>query len=252
MFDQIAERYDLMNRIISLGMDQRWRRALVTAMDCGSEDSGSEDCGSEDCGSEDCGSEDGGSEDGGSGARFLDVATGTADVALALASAYTDATLVGLDPSEGMLAIGREKVTAAGLADRIELIAGDAQRLPFADDRFSASCISFGIRNVPDRRKGLAEMTRVTRSGGRVVVLELGEPRSGLLAPFSRLYVHRVVPMIGGWLSGAKEYSYLQASIAAFPSPDEFVALMSEVGLIDVSVRAMPFDAAHLYMGTAR
>ncbi len=218
MFDRIARRYDLLNRLASLGLDGRWRRRLVGALGV---DSG----------------------------RVLDVATGTADVAMAIATRFAEIRVTGLDPSPGMLAVGRDKVEVSGLAGRITLTEGDAQAMPFADGAFDATCISFGIRNVPDRMAGLREMARVTRPGGRVAVLELSEPQ-GLMAPLARFHVHRVVPAMGAWLSGSDEYDYLQRSIAAFPPPDEFCAMMTEAGLRDVSAVPMSFAAAHLFVGT--
>jgi demethylmenaquinone methyltransferase / 2-methoxy-6-polyprenyl-1,4-benzoquinol methylase len=219
MFDRIAGRYDLLNRIISLGMDRGWRRKLVEALQLGA------------------------------GAAALDVATGTGDVALTLASAHPDARIVGLDPSAGMLEVGRTKVAAAGLTERIELTEGDAQDMPFGTDTFDGSCISFGIRNVPDRVQGLREMARVTKPGGRVCVLELGEPRAGVLTPFARFHVHQVVPRLGALLSGETEYHYLQASIAAFPAPEAFCDIMRDAGLHEVSFTAFQFGAVNLYVG---
>jgi demethylmenaquinone methyltransferase/2-methoxy-6-polyprenyl-1,4-benzoquinol methylase len=220
MFDAIATRYDLLNRVLSLGLDRSWRTALVRAMSLREDD------------------------------EVLDLATGTGDVALELARARDDLRVTGVDPSAGMLARAREKVAAAGLADRIELLEGDAQALPFADGRFDASCIAFGIRNVPDRALGLAEMTRVTRTGGRVVVLELGEPRSGLLASAVRFHIRQVVPRVGALLSGAEEYRYLQRSVAAFPPPGVFADMMEDAGLEVTPPRALGFGAAWLYLGT--
>ena len=218
MFDQIAQRYDLLNRILSMGMDRGWRRALVAALVPG---------------------------DG----AVLDVATGTADVALAIAKRYPQATVVGLDPSTGMLDVGQKKIDSIGLEDRVRLIEGDAQAMPFEDDQFAASCIAFGIRNVPDRDRGLSEMVRCTRSGGAVVVLELGEPRQGFLAPFARFHVHHIVPRLGALLSGAKEYRYLQKSVAAFPPADEFAQKMECAGCSRVEVIPFLAGSAHLYIG---
>lgn len=228
MFDRIAARYDRVNRVLSLGLDQGWRRKLVAALP-----------------------PDRGPDDVLDPRVFLDVATGTADVALAIAAARPHSRVVGLDPSGGMLAVGHQKVARGGLTARVSLVEGDAQALPFEDDHFDGTCISFGIRNVPDRRQGLAEMRRVTRPGGPVVVLELGEPREGLLAPFARFHVRQVVPRLGALLSGDAEYRYLQRSVAAFPPAAEFADLMRSVGLVDVKVRRLTFGAAHLYVGTA-
>ena len=221
MFDQIAERYDLLNKLISFGMDGRWRRTLVAGLDVGAMER----------------------------PRVLDVATGTADIALAIATTHATAQVVGLDPSIGMLEVGREKVAADELSDRVELVEGDAQAMPFDDDAFDASCIAFGIRNVPDRLQGLKEMARVTRPGHRVVVLELGEPDRGPLAPFARFHVHHVIPRLGAWLSGADEYAYLQKSIAAFPPPEEFMTMMQQAGLRVQAHRPFVFGGANLYVG---
>ncbi len=217
MFDGIAPRYDLLNRLISFGLDRSWRRALVSSL--------------------------------GGASRVLDVATGTGDVALEIVRTHPESRVVGLDPSPGMLAVARRKVAAHG--ERIRLVEGDATALPFADGAFDASCIAFGIRNVPDRDAGLREMARVTRPGGVVAVLELGEPREGPLAPFARLHVHHVVPRVGAWLSGSGEYRYLQSSVGAFPPAEAFGRQMSQAGLEAVDVRRLHFGAAHLYLGTA-
>lgn len=221
MFDRIAARYDLLNRVLSFGLDRRWRRRLVRSLSA---------------------------EPGGS---VLDVATGTADVALAIAKTFAGVDVVGLDPSEGMLRVGQAKVARSGLTDRVSLEVGDAQAMPYENDRFSASCIAFGIRNLPDRRQGLGEMVRVTRPGGCVAVLELGVPRRGLLAPLVRFHIRRIVPRLGAWLSGAAEYRYLQRSVAAFPSPESFAALMAQTGVNDVRVHRFLFGAAHLFTGIA-
>ncbi|HFE44245.1 MAG TPA: ubiquinone/menaquinone biosynthesis methyltransferase [Nannocystis exedens] len=222
MFDGIAGRYDLLNRVMSLGLDGRWRRALVGAL---------------------C-------KDLPAAARILDVATGTADVALALAAESPSLQVIGVDPSEQMLAHGREKIATAGLDDRIELQLGDGLSLPFEDKSFDAACVSFGIRNFSDRQRGLAELTRVTRSGGLVAILELAEPRdSGLLGRAARLHVRHVVPRLGAMLSGSREYRYLQDSIAAFPPADKFAAIMGEVGLQEIEIRPITFGAVILFVG---
>jgi len=222
MFDGIAERYDLVNRVISLGIDQRWRRRAVRALALGP------------------------------GARVLDVATGTADLAILTAESQASATVVGVDPSERMLAIGRDKVARRELAERIELRTGDAEMLPFDDASFDAVSIAFGIRNVPDRERGLAEMARVTRPGGRVVVLELSEPPPGFFGPFARFHMHTLVPYVGGLISGAPEYKYLVRSIAAFPPAAEFADKMRGAGLDVLEVDALTFGVCHLYVGERR
>ena len=219
MFDRIARRYDLLNRLMTGGMDRRWRRRLVHALAVPP------------------------------WGQVLDVATGTADVPLALTRLRPDVQVVGLDPSSEMLRVGQEKVLAAGRGDSIALEQGDAQVLPYADGAFHAASISFGIRNVPDRLRALREMVRVCRPGGRVVVLELGDPPRGLLSPIVRWYVHRVVPTLGAMISGAPEYRYLERSIAAFPPAPEFAAMMVQAGLIKVAFRRLSFGAVNLYWG---
>ncbi len=219
MFDGIAHRYDLVNRVISLGIDQSWRKKTVHALELKP------------------------------GARVLDLATGTADLAIMIARLYPEVSIIGVDPSEKMLEVGQKKLQEAALTERIELQVGDAQALKLADRSVDGVCIAFGIRNVPDRLRGLREMARVTKAGGRVAILELSEPRGGVLGPLARFHVHNVVPAIGALLSGAPEYRYLQKSIAAFPPAAEFEALMNEAGLRIVSSTALTFGVCHLYVG---
>lgn len=199
MFDRVAPRYDLLNRLLSLGLDRRWRRAAVRALALQR------------------------------GSRALDLATGTADVALEMLRQQPSCLVVGLDPSGGMIEVGREKVAAAGLEGKIELALGSAELLEYPDESFDAVAISFGIRNVEDRPRALREMARVTRSGGRIAILELTEP-NGLLALGARFHMRVLGPLVGALLSNRFAYSYLPASIAAFPSPTDFVKLMEDNG----------------------
>ncbi len=218
MFDGIAGRYDLLNRLMSLGLDRGWRRRAVAALPQTP------------------------------GARILDLATGTADVALEVLRQNPSAAVVGTDPSPEMLRIGAEKVAAAGLGDRLELRPGRAEDLPFEDGAFDGVVIAFGIRNVPDRDAALAEMARVTRPQGKVVILELAEPRSGPLAPIVRLHVHQLVPRLGAWISGAPEYRYLQSSIERFPAAVDFARKMEAAGLEVLAVRPLAFGACCLFV----
>jgi demethylmenaquinone methyltransferase/2-methoxy-6-polyprenyl-1,4-benzoquinol methylase len=222
MFDAIAPRYDLVNRVISLGIDQSWRKKTVRSLELGT------------------------------GARVLDVATGTADLALMIAETEPSASIVGLDPSAGMLAVGKDKVEQRGLGARIRLVEGSAESLPFDDGSFDGTCIAFGIRNVPDRARALAEMARVTKKGGRVSILELSEPRKGPLARLARFHVHTLVPRVGAFLSRAPEYRYLEQSIAAFPPADEFGALMDRSGLSVREIVPLTFGVCHLYVAEPR
>jgi demethylmenaquinone methyltransferase/2-methoxy-6-polyprenyl-1,4-benzoquinol methylase len=216
MFDAIARRYDLVNRVISLGTDQGWRRKTVAALAIAKDH------------------------------HVLDLATGTADLALSCARA--GARVTGIDPSAGMLAIGARKVADAGLSERITLVRGDAQDIGGDAAFYDGACMAFGIRNIPDRPRALRELLRVVRPGGHIAILELTEPRGKILGALARFHVHKVVPFVGGLLSGAREYKYLQASIAAFPPPAEFAATMTATGFADVEALPLTFGVATLFV----
>ena len=222
MFDRIAGRYDLLNRILSFGSDRSWRRKTAAALALAP-----------------------------GPARVLDVATGTADLAIEIARRWPDAQVIGIDPSLQMLGIGRLKVAARRLDGRVELRAGDALGLAIEDASCDGAAIAFGLRNLPDRRRGLAELARVVRPGGRVCVLELAEPR-GVLGPLARLHVHRIAPRLGAWMSGAKEYRYLARSIAAFPPALIVKGMMADVGLRVVEARPLTFGVCTLFVGEKR
>jgi demethylmenaquinone methyltransferase/2-methoxy-6-polyprenyl-1,4-benzoquinol methylase len=220
MFDRIAARYDFMNRVLSLGLDQSWRRRTVKALMLGERP------------------------------RVLDVATGTGDLAIEIARACPGATVIGVDPSRGMLDIAAKKMAKRKLDDRVMLVEGDAQSLPLANCEIDAAAMAFGIRNVPDRTAALRELARVVRPGGRICVLELGEPRRGVLGAMARIHCHHVVPKLGGLLSGSREYGYLQRSVAAFPPAEEFAETMRRAGLAVLEVKPMTFGVCTLYVAT--
>jgi demethylmenaquinone methyltransferase/2-methoxy-6-polyprenyl-1,4-benzoquinol methylase len=222
MFDGIARRYDALNRVLSFGTDQRWRRRAATAL----------------------------AITDAADVEVLDVATGTADLAIAIAHQLPSARVIGLDPSPAMLEIGWAKIVAADLTARVQLVEGEAERLPFADARFAGATIAFGVRNLPDRARGLAELVRVVRPRGRVVVLELTEPH-GVLAPFARAHIHGVVPALGA-LVGGRAYRHLSRSIARFPPADEFAAELEAAGLELVELRPLTFGVAHVFVGVRR
>ncbi|MCU0694137.1 MAG: ubiquinone/menaquinone biosynthesis methyltransferase, partial [Polyangiaceae bacterium] len=184
----------------------------------------------------------------GPGARVLDLATGTGDLALMIAKRHPDAQVLGVDPSANMLDVGRQKVEHLGLGSRVALVQGDAQHLSQASGSFDGVCIAFGIRNVVDRPRALRQMARVTRPAGRVAILELSEPHAGVLAPLARFHIRHVVPRVGALLSGEPEYRYLQESIAAFPAPDVFAACMQDNGLRVIEVRLLTFGVCALYV----
>ncbi|MBS1582977.1 MAG: bifunctional demethylmenaquinone methyltransferase/2-methoxy-6-polyprenyl-1,4-benzoquinol methylase UbiE [Bacteroidetes bacterium] len=219
MFDSISPRYDLLNRLLSLGTDQGWRRKVIRAV-------GQEPVG-----------------------HLLDVATGTAD--MAIQAAAVAGRITGADISAGMLAQGREKVRQAGLAERITLVQADAADLPFADGTFDAITVAFGVRNFEDLERGIAGMARVLRPGGRLFVLEFSKPRKAPFKQLFRFYFHRVLPLVGRLVSkDSAAYTYLPQSVDAFPEGPAFEAVLRRCGLRDVRARPLTFGVATLY--TAR
>lgn len=207
MFDRIAPRYDLLNRAMTMGIDGRWREAAAAAADVAAGD------------------------------RALDCCTGTGDLALALAQRTTPlGSVVGLDFAPAMVERARAKAQERGV--EIDFRVGDMLALPFEDDSFDAATVAFGIRNVSDLDRGLAEMTRVVRPGGKVVILEITTPRR--LRAFYRLWFDRVVPQLGRLLGrDGAAYSYLPASVRRFPEPPDLAARMAAAGLTDIRWRLM-------------
>jgi len=224
MFSTIAHRYDLLNKVLSLGIDRSWRKFAISRL--------TETV----------------------NAKFLDVATGTCDVALEIIKNRPPGTrVVGVDFSEGMLELGKQKVKAAGLEDKIDVHFADVTALPFDDDSFDGSIIAFGIRNVQDYKKGISEMGRVVKSGGKVVVLEFTSVQNRLFMPIYRFYITKVLPFIGEIISGKKgAYKYLPDSMLGFPSPEEFKSAMEETGLIDVKYHKLTFGITYVHVGTVK
>ena len=221
MFSAIAPRYDLLNRLLSLGFDSCWRRFAVKQLPKIDN------------------------------AKFLDVATGTCDVALEIVKRYPDAKVVGVDFSEGMLELGKEKVKKAGLQDRIEVRFADVTALPFDDNTFDASIIAFGIRNVQDYRKGIEELGRVLKSGGKVVILEFTSIQNRFFRKPYRFYITKILPFIGEIISGKKgAYKYLPSSMLEFPGPEEFKKAIEETGLQDVRYYKLTFGITAVHVGT--
>ena len=221
MFDGIAHRYDVANRVLSLGLDVGWRQRLLARLP----DSGR----------------------GGRRLRVLDVATGTADVALAVARDPRVEHVVGVDVSVGMLAHGATKVHAAGFDDRITLCAGDARDLADHTDN-DVVTISFGIRNVPDTAQALASMGRSLAAGGTLLILEFAEPTLPVFAPAYRFYRRHLLPVVGGTIAGDRAaYRYLDDTIATFPSGADFVRLLTEAGFDDAAFESLTLGSVHLY-----
>lgn len=221
MFGAIAPRYDFLNRLLSFGIDRRWRTEAVQLLNYGEE-----------------------------GARILDVATGTGDVALEIAKSTPPSVMItGADFCREMVELGREKIAASPFADRIEMLVAPCEELPFPDDTFDSVTIAFGIRNVVDRRVGLVEMRRVLKPGGRLVILEFSTPRSALFRRVYYFYFRTVLPMIGGLFSRYNAYRYLPDSVLEFPSVEEFSRMISETGFRNVQVRELTFGIASIYAG---
>jgi len=220
MFDAIAPRYDLLNRLLSFGIDRRWRRYAVGLLQV--------------------------PQDG----LVLDIATGTGDVALEVAGRTpTSVRIVGADFTQGMLVHGLAKIGQSHHAGRIELVNAPCEQLPFGDARFDAVTIAFGIRNVVDRDAGLREMCRVLRPGGRVVILEFSNPKSRLFKAVYDFYFHRVLPMIGGLISRRSAYQYLPESVQAFPPRDTFMQMMTTAGFREVGCTDLTGGIATVYTG---
>ena len=221
MFSDIAPRYDFLNRLLSLGADRRWRREAVSEMVPAA------------------------------GGRHLDVATGTADMALEIVRQKgAAAAVVGADISVEMMGIGREKCRRAGAGERVSFVRAPGEALPFRDGAFDSACVAFGIRNVADRERGLREMCRVVRPGGRVVVLEFGTPRGVFFGSLYRFYFTRVLPRIGGLFSRRSAYAYLPESVLSFPPPQAFADMMRAAGCVSVEIRTLTFGIVTLYAGT--
>lgn len=219
MFNRIARRYDLLNHLLSMGIDKRWRRALVRELV--REKAG----------------------------LVLDMATGTADLALMAVRAGID-KVKGVDIADAMLDIGRSKIRKAALDARISLQNGRAEEIPFEDHTFDGAMVAFGVRNFEDLDKGLNEMHRVLKPGGSISVLEFSLPENRLIRASYMAYFRHVLPTLGGWISGDKgAYSYLPASVLTFPQGKDFLDRLERAGFQQVSCRRFTFGIASLYRG---
>jgi demethylmenaquinone methyltransferase/2-methoxy-6-polyprenyl-1,4-benzoquinol methylase len=183
------------------------------------------------------------------GARVLDLATGTGDLAIDIARMHPDARVVGLDPSPQMLAVAAAKLARHALSDRVTLVRGDAQQLAFATGEMDAATIAFGIRNVPDRPAALREMARVVRPGGRVVILEITTPTRPPVSTFLEIWFDRIIPALGRLAGDRDAYTYLPNSVRRFPAPEGLAAAMWRAGLRDVRYRITAGGIIALHVG---
>lgn len=222
MFDSIAGDYDRLNHILSLGIDKTWRRRALKWINDG------EPC-----------------------KQILDIACGTGDFSLEIAG-HSDprTTVTGLDLSDRMLEVMRRKVERSGLGERISTESGNAEQMPFPDNSFDRVTVAFGIRNFQNREKALQEILRVLKPGGRLVILELSVPSNAVLRWFYCLYFTKILPRIGGAVSGDRAaYRYLPASVLKFPGKREWMSTMQNCSFRNVNHKAFSFGICRMYIG---
>ncbi|MEO5895761.1 MAG: bifunctional demethylmenaquinone methyltransferase/2-methoxy-6-polyprenyl-1,4-benzoquinol methylase UbiE [Vicinamibacterales bacterium] len=223
MFDAIAPRYDLLNRVLSAGLDQRWRQRAVDAIALGAT------------------------------AHVLDLCTGTADLAIAIARRHPSASVIGVDFSGAMLRLGLGKLRSGSLGDRVRLIRGDAAVIPMASGSCDAATIAFGIRNVAEPERALAELARVMRPRARLAILEFGQPRIPGVRTLYSWYFRYLLPAIGRMVSHHDSaYSYLPASVGSFPPPAEFARTIESHGFVLVEAVPLTFGIVYLYVATKK
>jgi len=220
MFNSIASKYDFLNHFLSLGIDKTWRRRLVKQLAQSNP------------------------------RQVLDIATGTGDLAIQLANHHQLVNITGVDISENMLNIGRDKIWKRKLEERIKLKQANSMNLPFADGEFDAAMVAFGVRNFEDLSKGITEIHRVLKSGGSLYVLEFSMPSKFPMRNLYRFYFRKVLPFVGGIVSGSKSaYTYLPESVFAFPEKEKFVEIMANAGFKNCSYKRLTFGVASIYVG---
>ncbi|RYY38388.1 MAG: bifunctional demethylmenaquinone methyltransferase/2-methoxy-6-polyprenyl-1,4-benzoquinol methylase UbiE [Chitinophagaceae bacterium] len=223
MFDDIAGRYDFMNRVLSARIDVLWRKSAMSALKPYAPQ------------------------------EILDVATGTGDMALMAARVLQPRRIVGIDISEGMLAVGRKKVIKANLGTQIELVSGDSETINAADNTFDAGMVAFGVRNFEHLEQGLGEILRVLKPGAPLVVLEFSRPRLPGVRQLYGWYMGWLAPQMAKWFrQDKKAYQYLNASANAFPDRQDFVAILNNVGYVNTSFKPLSLGICCLYAGCKR
>ena len=220
LFDNIAPDYDRLNHILSLNIDKGWRRKAVKEL-----------------------------VDTAGPLEILDVACGTGDFTIEIAQkAPAGSKVTGIDLSEGMMAIGREKIKAAGV-DAV-MVQGDCEELPYSDNTFHRISVGFGVRNFEHLQIGLNEMYRVLTPGGKLVILELSVPSNPIVRWCYKLYFLNILPTIGGWISGDRgAYEYLPASVLKFPAPNKFIPMLQQAGFSKVIHRSLTLGICRMYIG---
>lgn len=222
MFDAVAHRYDLLNRVLSMGIDQGWRKRAMQLLAPEKPQ------------------------------QVLDVATGTADLALMAFKLLRPKKIVGVDISEGMLALGREKIAERGLSDFITLQKGDSEALPFEAASFDAAMVSFGVRNFENLAAGLSEIRRVLKPNAKLMVLEFSRPKAFPIKQLYNFYFKNILPKVGGTVSGVKgAYEYLNESAMQFPDGEAFLTEMRNAGFKDLYQEPKTFGIATIYVGKA-
>lgn len=220
MFNDIAFRYDFLNRTLSGGLDVRWRKKALSFLKDKQPQS------------------------------LLDVATGTADVAIMACRMLKPQKIVGIDISEGMLELGRKKVAEQGMEHTIELLKGDSETINFPDNSFDAVTVAFGVRNFEDLEKGLAEIWRVLKPGGRLIVLEFSKPKWFLAKAFYNVYMKTVAPNMGKLFSKNRHaYEYLDASIKKFPEGKQFLTILDSLGYHSLQYKPLSLGICSIYCG---
>jgi demethylmenaquinone methyltransferase/2-methoxy-6-polyprenyl-1,4-benzoquinol methylase len=220
MFDSIAKKYDFLNRFLSLGIDQGWRKKAISYLGTNKLQ------------------------------HLLDIATGTADMALMANKQIQPVKITGIDISEGMMQYGRIKIAQKGLSEKITLSQGDSTAIPFNDNQFDGAMVAFGVRNFADLEKGLSEINRVLLPGSKLVVLEFSRPTSFWFKPIYTLYMKWITPTIGKLFSGNKEaYAYLNESVIAFPEGAAFVSVFEKAGFSDVIQKKLSLGICSIYCG---
>ena len=220
IFDEVAPTYDSLNKLLSFGIDRYWRRQIKRHLPKKSE------------------------------LRILDLATGTADVALLLGKNKNVARVDGIDMSKGMIELGKKKAIKRGLQNKVDLYIDDGCQLGHADSSFDVTTVSFGIRNFPDFKKGLSEKFRVLKPGGRAMVMEFSLPSNFFIKAFYLFYFRVILPFVGNMLSGHGDaYSYLNQTVEDFPYGEDFAQAMREAGFQDVRFKPLTFGIATLYIG---